>query len=324
MLDPSQLPQQSKDTEQKMNRDFYNILSSDSFMKNNLRETSANGQCRTHTEQLKTDLEEVEALTSRVRDSISLDLSSTRRHSSLLYEYYRQQLELARSIQSTYNIKFTNLFDAMNLMKKCFRDYCQTVHNPEYLAIETIDGFQLNNNDDMKSNLNKRTMLDDCYEKMDKLECMAKPKDASPWVSYELFENMKNDKKNLALTHVDSSLFSAVDDNKTQPSCFYSEIVKKTISQTNNNLINSNSRPSSFMFPGNKSRPELSVLDLAKQSATSDTLISILTSSNSRADNPASSAFIQPTNTNTNNLQPAYTAKPAIQFVDFENKQTYV
>jgi hypothetical protein len=92
------------------------------------------------TEQLKNELDEVEALTSRVRDSISIDLSNTRRYSPLLYEYYRQQLELARSIQSTYNIQCNTLFDAMTLMKRCLKDYSQTVHNPEYFAIDTLKG----------------------------------------------------------------------------------------------------------------------------------------------------------------------------------------
>jgi hypothetical protein len=84
----------------------------------------------TNTEQLKNDLDEVELITSRVRDSISIDLSNTRRYSPLLYEFYRKQLELAKSIQSTYNIQCNNLFDAMTLMKTCLKDYCQTVHNP--------------------------------------------------------------------------------------------------------------------------------------------------------------------------------------------------
>jgi hypothetical protein len=89
-------------------------------------------------EQLKNDLDEVEELTSRVRDSISVDLSNTRRYSPLLYEYYRKQLELAKSIQCTYNIQCNSLFDAMTLMRRCLKDYCQTVHNPEYLAIDAI------------------------------------------------------------------------------------------------------------------------------------------------------------------------------------------
>ena len=93
----------------------------------------------TYTEQLKNDLDEVEALTSRVRDSISVDLSNTRRYSPLLYEYYRKQLELAKSIQCTYNIQCNSLFDAMTLMRSCLKDYCQTVHNPEYLAIESLN-----------------------------------------------------------------------------------------------------------------------------------------------------------------------------------------
>jgi len=91
------------------------------------------------TEQLKNDLDEVEALTSRVRNSISIDLSNTRRYSPLLYEYYRKQLELAKSIQCTYNIQCNTLFDAMTLMRSCLKDYCQTVHNPEYLAIDAIN-----------------------------------------------------------------------------------------------------------------------------------------------------------------------------------------
>lgn len=90
------------------------------------------------TEKLKNELDEVEELTSRVRDSISIDLSSTRRYSPLLYEYYRKQLELAKSIQSTYNIQCNTLFDAMTLMRKCLKDYCQSVHNPEYFAIDSF------------------------------------------------------------------------------------------------------------------------------------------------------------------------------------------
>lgn len=93
---------------------------------------------QSNTEQLKNDLDEVEELTTRVRDSISIDLSNTRRYSPLLYEYYRKQLELAKSIQCTYNIQCNTLFDAMTLMRKCLKDYCQTVHNPEYLAIDAI------------------------------------------------------------------------------------------------------------------------------------------------------------------------------------------
>lgn len=120
----------------------------------------------TNTEQLKNDLDEVELITSRVRDSISIDLSNTRRYSPLLYEFYRKQLELAKSIQSTYNIQCNNLFDAMTLMKTCLKDYCQTVHNPgklikifdlliyinsllfyiEYLAIDTINEKSIINN----------------------------------------------------------------------------------------------------------------------------------------------------------------------------------
>ena len=94
---------------------------------------------KTANDRLKSDLDEVEELTTRVRNSISVDLSNTRRYSPLLYEYYRKQLELARSIQCTYNIQCNNLFDAMTLMKKCLKDYCQTVHNPEYLAIDAIN-----------------------------------------------------------------------------------------------------------------------------------------------------------------------------------------
>jgi hypothetical protein len=90
------------------------------------------------TEKLRNDLDEVEELTTRVRDSISVDLSSTRRYSPLLYEYYRKQLELAKSIQSTYNIQCNTLFDAMTLMRKCLKDYCQSVHNPEYFAIDSF------------------------------------------------------------------------------------------------------------------------------------------------------------------------------------------
>ena len=96
--------------------------------------TSTNMQ----TQKLKNELDEVEELTTRVRDSISIDLSSTRRYSPLLYEYYRKQLELAKSIQSTYNIQCNTLFDAMTLMRKCLKDYCQSVHNPEYFAIDSF------------------------------------------------------------------------------------------------------------------------------------------------------------------------------------------
>ena len=266
-----------------------------------------NGQCKTHTEQLKNDLEEVEALTSRVRDSISVDLSSTRRHSSLLYEYYRQQLELARSIQSTYNIKFTNLFDAMSLMKKCFRDYCQTVHNPEYLAIETIDGFQMNNEDVKPGNtLSRKTMMDDCYEKMEI------KKDPLPWVSYELFESMKGDKRNPS-----DCLFS-LNDQKTQPHSFYSEIVKKSDTLTNP-AVGSLNRPSSILLSNQQGkRPDPVNLDAGNQ-PSSDTLISLLNSSNPRADEQKSSAFAQ-VSTGAKMSCP----KSGIQFVDFENKQTYV
>lgn len=92
----------------------------------------------------------MEELTTRVRDSISIDLSNTRRYSPLLYEYYRKQLELAKSIQSTYNIQCHTLFDAMTLMRKCLKDYCQqtVVHNPEYLAIDalTTNGNGIGNN----------------------------------------------------------------------------------------------------------------------------------------------------------------------------------
>ncbi|CAF0713415.1 unnamed protein product [Brachionus calyciflorus] len=92
-----------------------------------------------NTEKLRNDLDEVEELTTRVRDSISLDLSNTRRYSPLLHEYYRKQLELAKSIQCTYNLPCNTLFDAMTLMKKCLKDYSQIVHNPEYLAIDEIN-----------------------------------------------------------------------------------------------------------------------------------------------------------------------------------------
>jgi len=104
---------------------------------------------------LKNDLDEVEELTSRVRDSISVDLLNTRRYSPLLYEYYRKHLELAKSIQCTYNIQCNSLFDAMTLMRKCLRDYCQTVHNPEYLAFDTIHSDSNNHfsfNDYIKKN----------------------------------------------------------------------------------------------------------------------------------------------------------------------------
>jgi hypothetical protein len=96
------------------------------------------------TEKLKNELDEVEELTTRVRDSISIDLSSTRRYSPLLYEYYRKQLELAKSIQSTYNIQCNTLFDAMTLMRKCLKDYCQSVHNPEYFAIDSFQNHSKN------------------------------------------------------------------------------------------------------------------------------------------------------------------------------------
>ena len=65
---------------------------------------------KTANDRLKNDLDEVEELTTRVRNSISIDLSNTRRYSPLLYEYYRKQLELARSIQSTYNIQCKAVF----------------------------------------------------------------------------------------------------------------------------------------------------------------------------------------------------------------------
>lgn len=97
-----------------------------------------------NTEKLRNDLDEVEELTTRVRDSISLDLSNTRRYSPLLYEYYRKQIDLAKSIQCTYNIQCSTLFDAMTLMRKCLNDYCKTVHNPEYLTIDEIDHTNLN------------------------------------------------------------------------------------------------------------------------------------------------------------------------------------
>lgn len=106
-----------------------------------MQQTTTNTSNNINTEQLKNDLDEVEELTTRVRDSISVDLSNTRRYSPLLYEYYRKQLELAKSIQSTYNIQCNTLFDAMTLMRKCLKDYCHTVvHNPEYLAIDAIAG----------------------------------------------------------------------------------------------------------------------------------------------------------------------------------------
>ena len=92
------------------------------------------------TEQLRNDLDEVEALTSRVRDSIVVDLSSTRRYSPLLYEYYKNNLELAKSIQSTYNVQCSSAFDTKTFAaKSCQKDYVQTVHNPEYLTIKEID-----------------------------------------------------------------------------------------------------------------------------------------------------------------------------------------
>jgi hypothetical protein len=98
------------------------------------------------TEQLKLDLDEVEELTSRVRDTTSID--NTRRYSPLLYEYYRKQMELAKSIQCTYNLQCSSLFDAMTLMRKCLVDYSQTVHNPEYITVNELgkesDGFAHN------------------------------------------------------------------------------------------------------------------------------------------------------------------------------------
>ena len=54
-------------------------------------------------------------------------------------EKFAQELELAKSIQCTYNIQCNSLFDAMTLMRSCLKDYCQTVHNPEYLAIESLN-----------------------------------------------------------------------------------------------------------------------------------------------------------------------------------------
>ncbi len=111
-----------------------NRIDSKDFVSNNyveVKRQNDNVQLNsTNTEQLKNELDEVELITSRVRDSISIDLSNTRRYSPLLYEFYRKQLELAKSIQSTYNIQCNNLFDAMTLMKTCLKDYCQTVHNP--------------------------------------------------------------------------------------------------------------------------------------------------------------------------------------------------
>lgn len=114
-------------------------------IKNN-NNTNNNDSNMFKTERLKSDLDEVEELTCRVRDSISIDLSSTRRYSPLLYEYYRKQLELAKSIQSTYNIQCNTLFDAMTLMRKCLKDYCQSVHNPEYFAIDSFKSTKPNQN----------------------------------------------------------------------------------------------------------------------------------------------------------------------------------
>nr|QVK45729.1 G protein-coupled receptor [Proales similis] len=91
-----------------------------------------------NTDQIRHELDEVEQLTNKVRHSISTDLSNTRRYSPLIYDFYRKQLELAKSIQCTYNIQGNGLFDAMTLMRKCLRDQCETVHNPEYLTIEAI------------------------------------------------------------------------------------------------------------------------------------------------------------------------------------------
>lgn len=122
----------------------YSVSETKSTIKNDTCVKPASGYApttlgNTYTEQLRNDLDEVEALTSRVRDSISLDLSNTRRYSPLLFEYYRKQLELAKTIQGTYNIQCNTLFDAMTLMRSCLKDYCQTVHNPEYLAIDSIN-----------------------------------------------------------------------------------------------------------------------------------------------------------------------------------------
>ena len=117
---------------------------------------------------LKNDLDEVEELTTRVRDSISVDLLNTRRYSPLLYEYYRKHLELAKSIQCTYNIQCNSLFDAMTLMRKCLRDYCQTVHNPEYLAFDTIhadSGNHFSFSDYVqKNNLNRESNNSSAYQ----------------------------------------------------------------------------------------------------------------------------------------------------------------
>lgn len=115
------------------------LNSAEAVIMSSFRPQSTANMQSNFTEQLRNDLDEVEALTSRVRDSISIDLSNTRRYSPLLYEYYRKQLELAKSIQCTYNIQCNTLFDAMTLMRTCLKDYCQTVHNPEYLAIDSIN-----------------------------------------------------------------------------------------------------------------------------------------------------------------------------------------
>jgi hypothetical protein len=95
------------------------------------------------TEQLKLDLDEVEELTTRVRDTVPVDLTSNaRRYSPLLYEYYRKQTELLQHIQCTYNIQCSSLFDAMTLMRKCLVDYSRTVHNPEYITANDLASSQ--------------------------------------------------------------------------------------------------------------------------------------------------------------------------------------
>jgi hypothetical protein len=90
-----------------------------------------------NTEKIKSHLNEVERLTCRVRDSISLDLSNVRSFSPFLQDYYSKKLELVKSIQSTYNVQCdTSTVNTNSLMGKYFRN--QTVHNPEYVDIDLL------------------------------------------------------------------------------------------------------------------------------------------------------------------------------------------
>jgi hypothetical protein len=88
------------------------------------------------TEKLKIHLDEVERLTSRVRDSISLDLSNARNFSPFLQEFYLKKLELVKSIQSTYNVECKSAA-SNSIWENCFRN--QSVHNPEYVDIDVFD-----------------------------------------------------------------------------------------------------------------------------------------------------------------------------------------